>query len=53
MRRATILGQLVPGVPAWRLGSEAPWPELPFVIFAGNVGAPEGLHEAIGKLRPD
>jgi uncharacterized protein YgbK (DUF1537 family) len=51
VRRATILGQLLSGVPAWRLGSEARWPELPFVIFAGNVGERESLYEAIEKLR--
>jgi hypothetical protein len=33
------------------LGSEARWPELPFVIFAGNVGERESLLEAIEKLR--
>jgi uncharacterized protein YgbK (DUF1537 family) len=53
VRRATILGQLLPGVPVWRLGSETRWPELPFVIFAGNVGQRESLHEAIQKLRPE
>ena len=52
VRRATVLGQLLTGVPVWRLSSESRWPELPFVIFAGNVGERESLHEAIGKLSP-
>jgi len=51
VRRAMILGQLLTGVPVWRLSSESRWPELPFVIFAGNVGERESLHEAIEKLR--
>ena len=51
VRRAMVLGQLLTGVPVWRLGSETRWPELPFVIFAGNVGERESLLEAIEKLR--
>jgi uncharacterized protein YgbK (DUF1537 family) len=51
VRRATVLGQLLTGVPVWRLWSETRWPELPFVIFAGNVGERETLLEAIEKLR--
>ena len=52
VRRATVLGQLLTGVPVWRLSSESRWPELPFVIFAGNVGERESLQEAIRKLAP-
>jgi uncharacterized protein YgbK (DUF1537 family) len=51
VKRATVLGQLLPGVPVWRLGEEGRWPGLPFVIFAGNVGTSESLAEAIRTLR--
>jgi uncharacterized protein YgbK (DUF1537 family) len=50
VRRAMILGQLMPGVPAWRTAEESKWPGLPFVIFPGNVGDADSLSEAIEKL---
>lgn len=52
VRRAMVLGQLLTGVPVWRLGEESLWPGLPFVIFAGNVGTEESLAEALRHLRP-
>jgi uncharacterized protein YgbK (DUF1537 family) len=51
VRRAVVLGQLLAGVPVWRLGEESRWPGLPFVIFAGNVGTPQGLTLALRALR--
>jgi uncharacterized protein YgbK (DUF1537 family) len=53
VRRAVVLGRLMPGVPVWRLGEESRWPGLPFVIFPGNVGTSESLREALGLLRGD
>jgi len=50
VRRAVVLGQLQAGVPVWRLGDESRWPGLPFVIFAGNVGTPESLAQALRTL---
>lgn len=50
IRRAEVAGQLLPGVPVWRTGPESRWPNLPFVIFPGNVGGPGALHEAVGRL---
>ena len=43
VRRATVLGQVVPGVPAWRCGAESKAPGLAYVVFPGNVGAPDDL----------
>jgi uncharacterized protein YgbK (DUF1537 family) len=51
VRRAVVLGQLMAGVPVWRLDEESRWPGLPFVIFPGNVGTSEGLAEALRLLR--
>jgi uncharacterized protein YgbK (DUF1537 family) len=48
--RAMVAGQLLPGVPVWHLGTEAKFPELSYVIFPGNVGAPDALAEAVSKL---
>jgi uncharacterized protein YgbK (DUF1537 family) len=51
VRRALILGQALPGVPVWRLGPEARWPGLPYVVFPGNVGSPDSLRHLIASLR--
>jgi uncharacterized protein YgbK (DUF1537 family) len=51
-RRATALGQLLPGVPVWRL--EAPLGALgagiPYVVFPGNVGGPDDLRRVVALL---
>ena len=46
VRRALVLGQILPGVPVWRLGPETRFPGLAYVVFPGNVGGPEALSEA-------
>lgn len=50
--RARVLGQLQPGVPVWRLetGPESRFPGMPYVVFPGNVGGPDGLVEAVRTL---
>ena len=50
VRRAMVLGQLLPGIPVWRLGAEAKFPGLDYVVFPGNVGSPDALAEAVKKL---
>lgn len=50
VRRATVLGQALPGVPVWQLGEESRWPGLAYVIFPGNVGGPKALADLVGKL---
>ncbi len=52
VERAVVLGQILPGVPVWRLGPETKFPGLPYVVFPGNVGGPEALAEAVHKLNP-
>lgn len=49
--RAIVLGQVRPGVPVWRLGAESRFPELPYVVFPGNVGGPESLADVVAELR--
>ena len=54
--KAFALGQILPGVPVWRLESNmdsAPrlrFPGIPYVVFPGNVGGPESLAEAVRRL---
>jgi uncharacterized protein YgbK (DUF1537 family) len=43
VERATVLGQVLPGVPVWRCGPESRLPGLPLVVFPGNVGEEDAL----------
>jgi uncharacterized protein YgbK (DUF1537 family) len=51
IRRAQVLGQILPGVPVWRMGPDSKYPRLPYVIFPGNVGGPDALARTIHILR--
>ena len=51
VRRALVLGQIRPGIPVWRLGDETRYPNLPYIVFPGNVGGPETLAEVVTELR--
>jgi uncharacterized protein YgbK (DUF1537 family) len=51
VRQSWAIGQILPGVPVWRLGAESRFPDLPVVVFPGNVGQPHSLAEAIEQLR--
>jgi uncharacterized protein YgbK (DUF1537 family) len=50
--RAEVLGQLLPGVPVWRLesGPGLRFPGMPYVVFPGNVGGPTSLLDATRTL---
>ena len=50
IQRASVLGQILPGVPVWRLGFECRFPGIPYVVFPGNVGGPASLAEVVKKL---
>ena len=50
VRRAMVLGQVLPGVPVWRLGAESKYPDLPYVVFPGNVGDREALVQVVALL---
>lgn len=50
-RNALVLGQLLNGVPVWKIGPESRMPGLHFVIFPGNVGDKDSLSVAIQRLR--
>lgn len=49
VKRALVLGQLISGVPVWRLGDESRFPGLGYVVFPGNVGDDEGLFQVYQK----
>jgi len=51
VHRATVPGQVAPGIPCWLLGQESRFPNVPYVIFPGNVGTPQTLADVITMLR--
>jgi uncharacterized protein YgbK (DUF1537 family) len=51
VQRAMVIGQALPGVPAWRLGSETRYPGMSYIIFPGNVGDDEALVRIQRNLR--
>ncbi|HEU0116123.1 MAG TPA: four-carbon acid sugar kinase family protein [Thermomicrobiales bacterium] len=53
VRRAEVLGQVRPGIPVWLLGAEARFPNMPYVIFPGNVGEVATLAEVVTDLRAE
>jgi uncharacterized protein YgbK (DUF1537 family) len=52
VKRALVLGQILPGVPVWQLGTESKYPSMPYIVFPGNVGGPGALAEAVNILKP-
>jgi uncharacterized protein YgbK (DUF1537 family) len=48
--RALVLGQIRPGVPVWRLGPESRFPDMPYVVFPGNVGDADTLADVVREL---
>jgi uncharacterized protein YgbK (DUF1537 family) len=49
--RAQVLGQILPGVPVWRTGPESKFPELPFIVFPGNVGETNAITHVVRSFR--
>lgn len=52
IRRALVLGQILPGVPVWQTGAESRYPGLPYIVFPGNVGSEQALVEIHAALSP-
>jgi len=50
VQRATVAGQIKPGIPVWTIGSESKFPGMSYVIFPGNVGTSTTLREAVEIL---
>ena len=50
VQRATVIGQIKPGIPVWTTGSESKFPGISYVIFPGNVGTNTTLKEAVEIL---
>ncbi|WP_274361673.1 four-carbon acid sugar kinase family protein [Paenibacillus thermotolerans] len=50
VKRATVAGQIKPGIPVWITGEESKFPGIAYVIFPGNVGAKTTLRETVELL---
>ena len=50
IRKALVLGQIEPGIPVWKALAESKFPNIPYIIFPGNVGEDETLKNAVKKL---
>jgi uncharacterized protein YgbK (DUF1537 family) len=50
--KARAIGQILPGVPVWKLESGAglKFPGVPYVVFPGNVGDPGSLAQVVTWL---
>ena len=52
VRRAFVLGQIIPGVPVNQLGEECRFPGLIYIVFPGNVGGVDGVTRVVHQLSP-
>lgn len=50
IRKAKVAGQIQPGVPVWIADDTSKFPDIPYVIFPGNVGDDETLYNAVRIL---
>lgn len=51
VKRALVLGQILPGVPLWQLGPESRHPGMPYIVFPGNVGGPTAIADVVAMLK--
>jgi len=50
IKRAIVLGQILLGVPVWKMGQETRFPDMPYIVFPGNVGGHDALVQIVDKL---
>ena len=50
VKKATVAGQIAPGVSVWKTGEESFYPGMPYVIFPGNVGGDGTLCDVVAEL---
>ncbi|KAL8689140.1 MAG: hypothetical protein Q9218_005125 [Villophora microphyllina] len=54
MKKARVVGQAATGVPLWRSDQsvgQPKWPDVPYVVFPGNVGTGKTLGELVAAYR--
>lgn len=50
VKKATVAGQIRPGIPVWTTDAESKFPGLSYVIFPGNVGTKTDLKDIVEML---
>lgn len=50
IKKASILGQIIPGVPVWKLDDASQFPQMIYIVFPGNVGEDEALNEVSRRM---
>lgn len=50
IRKALVLGQVQPGIPVWQADAASKFPEIPYVVFPGNVGEQDTLRRVVEIL---
>jgi uncharacterized protein YgbK (DUF1537 family) len=53
VKKAMVSGQILPGVPVWKLGQESRFPNLAYIVFPGNVGDAHALVDVVRQLKAD
>jgi len=51
VQRAVVAGQIIPGVPVWRLGEGSRFPGMSYIVFPGNVGGETSMTDVVLSLR--
>lgn len=49
--RASVLGQILPGIPVWQVGEESRHPGLVYIVFPGNVGGEDAITNVLTRLQ--
>ena len=50
IKKATVAGQALPGIPVWITGPESKFPNIAYVVFPGNVGGKDALKKVVSQL---
>ena len=50
VKKALVAGQIQPGIPVWKIGDDSKFPQVPYIIFPGNVGADDTLRKVVEML---
>ena len=53
VKRALVIGQILPGIPVWKLDDNCEEPNMIYVVFPGNVGAEDEITTAVRKFASD
>lgn len=51
IRSAWVLGQIEPGISVWRADQNSKFPQIPYIVFPGNVGNADTLFCILEKLQ--